>query len=251
MSFVTVQRGAAKHRAIVTEDGLEVQPRNMSPRYVTVDPKVIAPKLRDAGYVVREFDRLMESKPGWARALEVELLGDRLWLGGDYKPTFKALFDHAGKRAVSIYPGIMRCSCCNDFVGPAIWRCRHTDHAGLHELLNDPVGLFDRLVGTQREVHNRLEKLHGVEINKRMWGRFFQTCAPRVGQWSRNAMIVHRYPIDMWGLAQGLTEIKRVQGQRIAEAILSDEGHPEAMRGQVPPQLVEKMARAHAYAQFN
>ncbi len=249
MSFITIKG----HRALANADKTEVQPTGMHPNYRVVEPEPIADtlnatgrwKARVVGNVMRRGDH---KRHGWSKILEVR--GHKEMAPG-YVPVFKALFNHQGRHALKILPGGVRCECENEFVGEPCWRATHLERSRIRDLTYNPTDLFNRLANTAAEPIQRVESLRGVECH-RDWQALFDRGLPRVGVWTRRAWR-QKYSghVDMWGLLQSLTEIKRAGGQRVSRICLADEGWEQTREGHVPAALIDGLVKVDLAAQLN
>ncbi len=213
--------GPKRHRRI----GEEVQPRPMARNYETTDPRTIADKLVDAGFMVSAARSLYGSAGGlynprraskWRVGLEViyptlpihehSIAESEHNLEG-YADRARILLAHDGRTALRIALGAMRSACCNQFTGAEI-SIHHTDPA-TNDFTNDPARvLFDLRHYCGSTVH-RIESLHNHPYHPILLHAL--RTAPRIQKTVHRALL--HYPDGAtfdtaWSLAQALSETR-------------------------------------------
>lgn len=251
-NFITIEGARALDNP---DEAIKVQAQRMHKGYQVVDPEPIAERLNRSNFwKARVISNVMRTgdhkKHGWSKLLEVRGMNEMNGAPG-YVPVFKALFNHQGRHALKIMPGGIRCECENEFVGEPCWRATHLDREAVDYLTEYPVTLFCQLADKAAEPIRRVESLRGVECH-RDWRAVFDRGLPRVGVWVRRAWR-DKYSghVDMWGLLQSLTEIKRAGGQRVSRICLADAGWERAKDGGVPDELMTALAKVDVAAELN
>ena len=254
MSFTTYEGETGTHRALKSDGTLtRVQGHTMHKGYMTVEPEPIAQRLEASGkWDTRIFTKIMRSGDhkthAWSKILEVR---DRAELAPGYRAVFKVLFNHQGKHALKIVPGAVRCVCENEFMGEPCWRATHLDTSRITDLQYCPNQLFNELALEADKPFERVESLRGVPVHMD-WKAVFERAMPRLGVWTHRAwQEKYRSNVDMWGMLQSLTEIKRPGGQKVAAMCLTDAGWEQTKKGKVPEALINMLVTADVASQLN
>lgn len=198
--------------AVLTPEG-KYAGKPCSPRYMPTDPARILEALAPAMQELDLDSRMYYSRNNWA---SVDIF-QRAAEGRLYTPFARMYCDHRGRNKFLLRAGTMRLACTNGAVSieEHSFSARH-DSPRLREFLDNPVPVFNQLLGSVLEFPAKIEAMRGIELEQSTWDllctlgpQSSQTIIDKAFEYRRETPAEHgTYHLDRWSLIQALTDRK-------------------------------------------